>query len=161
MNNKGQFELRKMIYWTIAMIVITLVVFASAMIMSDYGAKLSKVPSNLRADQISLRFVNAPECFAYQDLETGRVYPGIIDLSKFNEETLTGCYQSGGRENFNFQLVLGDMVLGGKASGTTKVVLETDRWVNVRDFTLSKEILVKNNGEIKPMMLKINVQEKV
>jgi hypothetical protein len=149
MNNQGQFELRKMIYWTIAMIVITLVVFASAMIMASYGAKLSKVPPNLRAELISLRFVNAPECFAYRDLETGRILPGIVDLNKFNEENLMNCYLSGSRKNFNFQLVLGDKTL------------ETDEWYSAGDFTLYKEILVKDGERIKPMLLKINVQEKV
>lgn len=149
MNNKAQFELRKMIYWTVAMIVITMVVLASAMIMSSYGAKLKEVLPDLRAELISLRFVNTPECFAYQDLGTGRVFPGMIDLSKFNEETLNRCYQSGDRKNFNFQLVLGDKKL------------ETDKWVNVWDFILSKEVLVKDGEEIKPMTLEVYVLEKI
>ncbi len=155
-SKQGQFELRKMIYWTVAMIVITMVVLASAMIMSSYGAKLRKVPPNLRAELISLRFVNAPECFAYSEEITAdnskitkRVYPGVIDLSKFNEETLKECYKSGDRKNFNFQLVLGEKIL------------ETDNWVNVEDFTLLKNVLVKDGEEIKLMMLKIHVLEKI
>lgn len=140
---------RKMIYWTIAVAVITIVVFASFMIMTGYKGKLTKAPSQLRAELISLRFVNAPECFAYQDKITGRVFPGVIDLNKFDETRMGNCYQSGDVKNFNFQLVLGEKTV------------ETDKWFNKVDFTLFKKVLVKEGEEIRAAILKIYVQEKI
>jgi hypothetical protein len=146
MSKKGQFELRKMIYWTIAIIVITIVIFAFVMILSQYQGNLTKVPPRLKAELISLRFVNAPECFAYRD--EIKVYPGVIDMDKFNEERLSGCYQSGSTQNFNFQLVLEDKTL------------ETDEWFNAVSDTLYKEVLIKGE-EMRKATLIIYVQEKI
>lgn len=148
-NKQGQFELRKMIYWMIAGVVITMVIFAFAMIISSYKNKLTIVPPKLRVELISLRFVNAPDCFAYQDEITGRVYPGVIDLSKFNEGRMDRCYQSKSTKNFNFQLVLDNRTLN------------TDEWKHKTDFTLFKNILVKEGEELKSTRLKIYVQEKI
>lgn len=147
---EGGFEpARKMIYWAIAAVVITIVVIAFTLIIANYKSTLTKVPPKLRAELIALRFVNAPGCFAYQDEITGRIYPGVIDLSKFNEETMNKCYQSESIKNFNFQLVLDDKTL------------ETDEWKHVTDFTLFKEVLVKEREELKPVILKIYVQERI
>lgn len=162
MNRKAQFEAaRKTIYWMMAGVVITIVVIAFAMIMASYQSKLMEVPPRLRAELISLRFLNTPECFAYEDEISGRIFPGVIDLSRFNEETLGECYKSGSIKNFNFQLVLDDKMPGGRASGTTKVALETDEWFNRVDYTLFKEVLVKKGDELKSATLKIYVQEKI
>ncbi len=40
----------------------------------------------------SQRIQNSPELF-YQDTETGRVYPGIVDLKKFSEPKTEGIYE--------------------------------------------------------------------
>lgn len=150
MNKKAQFEAaRKTIYWMMAGVVITIVVIAFVMILVNYQGKLMSVPPTLKGELISSRFVNAPECFAYEDAVSGRIFPGVIDLNKFNEEVLESCYKSGDTKNFNFQLVLDDKKL------------ETDEWFNKVDFTLFKSVLVKEMDGMKPAVLKIYVQEKI
>ncbi len=46
---------------------------------------------NLEYSIISARIVNNPFCLAYEDKDTKRIYPGIIDISKFEENKLQEC----------------------------------------------------------------------
>lgn len=107
---EGVFDFtRKTIFWTLAGVVITIVVFAFVLGISGYLNKLTYVPEKLRAEFISLRFANIPECFAYQDPDTGRVYPGVLDLSKFTNEQMDNCYKTEpekGYKDYNFRLKL-------------------------------------------------------
>jgi hypothetical protein len=43
-------------------------------------------------------------CLAYQDEFTGRFYPGIIDLNKYNEQHLGECFAKTDKRSFNLQL---------------------------------------------------------
>lgn len=54
-------------------------------------------------------FLNSPECFAYQDPLTGRIY-NEIDLSKFDEFHLSKCVDSaeGNELNYGVRLTLRD-----------------------------------------------------
>jgi len=110
MNKKAQFDVaRKSIYWMLAGVVITMAVFAFAIILSSYQQKVTQVPPQLRAEVISLRFVNTPECFTYQDPVTGRIFPGVIDVTKFTQARMDQCYRTQneqGFKEFNFGLAL-------------------------------------------------------
>ena len=135
---------------------ITVVVFAFAMIIGSYKGSLTNVPANLRSELISLRFANVPECFAYQDNASNVVFPGIIDLKKFNEATLKECYSTegtGGIKVFNFRLKL-------QQQGTE---ILTDKYYNLdqADLTIYKEVLVKNGNNLEKDQLAIYVQERI
>ncbi|KYK25738.1 hypothetical protein AYK26_01850 [Euryarchaeota archaeon SM23-78] len=43
-------------------------------------------------------------CLAYQDEDTQRFYPGVIDYSKYDKQTLKDCYTNTEVTSFNFQL---------------------------------------------------------
>ena len=101
---------RKQIYWGIAAF---MVVVAAMMLMfvllPQYKASLVEIPPELRAELISLRFVNTPECFTYQDPASGRIFAGVIDLQKFTQERMDKCYRTEpekGFQDFNFALEL-------------------------------------------------------
>ena len=157
LNKKAQFDVaRKTIYWMLAGIMITVVVFAFAMIIGSYKGSLTNVPANLRSELISLRFANVPECFAYQDNASNVVFPGIIDLKKFNEATLKECYSTegtGGIKVFNFRLKI-------QQQGTE---ILTDKYYNLdqADLTIYKEVLVKNGNNLEKDQLAIYVQERI
>ena len=91
---------------TIMGIVIAVVLLAFAITIANYKNNLTEVPPKLKASLIAMRFTNIPECFAYQDPETGRVYPGIIDLSKFTNEQMENCYPTQSTHEINFKLRL-------------------------------------------------------
>jgi hypothetical protein len=46
------------------------------------------------------RLISSPGCLAYTDKTLGRSYPGIIDLSRFNPETLNNCIYFGESNDF-------------------------------------------------------------
>ncbi|MFA6461503.1 MAG: hypothetical protein WCV90_04490 [Candidatus Woesearchaeota archaeon] len=157
MNNKGEMEggaydiARKSVYWMVAGIMLVIVVLVYAYFLSGLQARLIYVPEKLKAEVISMRFANIPECFAYQDPDTNRVYPGVIDISKFNNQTMNGCYRTSeekGYEEYNFRLKLknkGDEVL-------------TNRYFYGDQFTLFREVLVREGKDISSDTLTIYVQ---
>jgi len=153
MNKKAQFEVaRKSIYWMIAGFVITLVVIGFVLIIVNYRNALTEFPPELNAEFISLRFTNIPECFAYQDAETKRVYPGIIDLEKFTTERMEqSCYKTDpekGHGTFNFELELRDK----------GVAIKTNNYFNAPVFTLRRNVFVKDANGISKDELLIHTQ---
>mgnify|MGYP001580043723 CR=1 FL=1 len=152
---------QKQIYWMIAGVVITIVVILFALLLSNYQGKLTEVPPELRAELISLRFVNAPECFTYQDPATGRVFSGVIDLDKFSQERLDQCYRTErekGFKDYNFALELEGFtsIVDGE-----KKLLMSNNFFNKVDFTLYKGVLVRSGGKLEASRMIIQVQTKI
>ena len=85
---------KKPLYFIINLICLTIsfILFSYAISREVYSTTV--IPDNLEATIFINRFLNSPECLAYQDKETGRTYPGIIDLEKFNDTTLEKCYST-------------------------------------------------------------------
>ncbi len=140
----------KSVYWTIAIIVLTVVVLAYVGIMTGYVAKVRATPELLRAEVTSARFVNSADCFTYS--ANGRTYPGVIDLRLFTQERMDKCYNTkdtGGVDDFNYLLTLGD-----------KQLRSNDNF-RKRDFTIIKPVLVRSVDGLKYDQLRIDVQVKI
>jgi len=157
MNKKGETEggaydlTRKSVFWTIAGVVLVISVLIYAYFLGDLDSRLTYVSPQVYAEAISQRFVNIPECFAYQDSETGRVYPGVVDISKFNNEHLQTCYQTDSQEgykDYNFRILLKNKNLQ----------ITTNNYFNADEFTLTKTVLVRENNQLVKDDLVIYVQ---
>lgn len=153
---------RKQMYWTIAafMTVVAALIFVFVL-LPQYGNSLVHTPDELKAELISLRFVNAPECFTYQDPVTGRVFAGMIDLQKFTQTQLDACYKTHsetGNQDFNFALELEGYT---PTQDGKKKSLITNKYFNNVDFTLYKEVLVRNGNRVEPTRLIIQVQARI
>ena len=149
---------RKMIYWMIAGVVIAVVVLAFTFMIGGYRNKLTQIPPELRAELLALRFTNNAECFAVHDENTGAVMTNTIDLSRFNQEIMDKCYRTEeekGLKTFNFRLRL-------KNEGQEVI---TNNYFHKDDFTLTKEVLVKKEGQGKGKFVQdqlvVYVQEKI
>lgn len=162
MNKKGESAAeptRKPVYWMPAGVIILMLVFGLFLMIGKYQNKLTEVPVKLKTELIALRFVNNPECFAYQEPETKRVYPGVIDFKKFKEakedqKKMDNCYKSQDNldiKNFNFGLEL-----KGR-----DVFLRTDNYHYVDTFVLEEVVLVKEGENLAAEKLLIHVQEKI
>lgn len=155
MNRKGQFvEAEKTIFWTMIMFFVTLIILIFSFTLIGYKSKLTVVPPELQAELIALRLANVPECFAYQDEVTGRVYSGIIDLNKFNDRQLNRCYRTAERGEFrafNFRLKL--------LSNQEQLLTDNYFHLDSDQFTIFKEVLVKDGSHLKKDELIIFVQE--
>lgn len=153
---------RKQMYWGIAafMVVVATLIMVFV-ILPRYQQSLVEVPQELRAELISLRFVNTPECFTYQDPVSGRIFAGVIDLQKFIQERMDKCYRTEtdkGFKDFNFALELEGYTptLDGK-----KKLLMSNNFFNQVDFTLYKPVLVRNGDRLEPTRLVIHVQTRI
>ena len=157
MNKKGQFDVaRKTISWMIMGSILTMAVLALAIILSVYQSAIFSVPGELRANIISERFINTPECFTHQDSETGRIYPGVIEIEKFTQERMDNCYRTevdDGYEEINFGVFLEGF--------EGEVVLETNNFFNNVDYTFYENVLVISGEEWVPTRMVIYVQENI
>jgi hypothetical protein len=153
MNHKGQFDVaRKTIFWMIAGFLIAIIILAFTFTIADYRSKLTYVLPQMKAEFITLRFANIPQCFAYKDDLTGRVYSSTIDLEKFTKERLFSCYHTEpkeGYQDFNFRLVL---------KNANKEIF-TNNYFNKDDFTQFKRVLVKDGDSFKEDTLIVYVQQ--
>jgi hypothetical protein len=151
--NKAQFSVaRKMIFWMMAGVIITGVVFSFAIIVATYKNKLTQVPPSLEAELTALRFTNNPNCFAYLG-PTGKIHSGTIELTKFNVEQMDKCYltdRSEGFKKLNFKL---------KLAGLEKEVV-TNNYFDFQnnDLTIFKEVLVWDGEKFNKDRLIIYVQ---
>ena len=147
---QAQFDVaRKTIYWMIAGIAISVMVVFFAFVVGGYKSRLAAVPAELKAEFISLRFANIPQCFAYED---GVVHPGIIDMHKFTDEQMLKCYATEdktGYRDFNFRLEL-----NGKS-------IVTNNYFHVDHFKIERKVLVKEGAALTPATLTMYVQESI
>ena len=92
MDKKGLSESDKQLYWTLIvlpfLVVIGAVVFY--IVYSLVGVTDGIFPG-LEEKIYETRLLYSPNCFAYQDEESGRVYTSTIDLDKATEEVFRGC----------------------------------------------------------------------
>jgi len=143
---------RKTIYWMIAGFVMAMVMIAYVMIIGGYKARLTEVPNEIKSEFIALRFVNNPDCFAYQDPVTKRVFPFSIDVTKFKEEKrIDKCYlteKEKGYKTFNFKLSLGQY-------GS----LQTNNYFEAPQSQKEYSVLVWDGAKFERDTLFIDVQE--
>lgn len=116
-------------------------------IMSMEIINISYIPEGLEEYIFTQRFMNNPECFTYQDKDTLRIYPGIIDLEKFKQENLDNCYK---REVYmyapEFRLIIND-----------KTIRTSDFASNKK---ISKQILIFKDNKFENAELKIESETK-
>jgi len=156
MNRRGEeggaYDLtRKSVYWAVAGAMLVIAVMIYVYFIGSMDSRLTYISPKVYAEAISQRFVNIPECFAYQDGDTGRVYPGVIDLKKFNQEQMLKCYQTDpekGYEDYNFRLLLKNK----------KLQVTTNNYFNADEFTLTKKVLIREDENLTSDDLVIYVQ---
>lgn len=116
-------------------------------IMSMEVINISYIPEGLEEYIFTQRFLNSKECFTYQDKDTSRIYPGIIDLEKFKQENLDNCYK---REGYmyapEFRLIIND-----------KTIQTSDFASNKK---ISKQILIFKDNKFENAELKIESETK-
>lgn len=145
---------RKSLYWMVAGIVITMTVLAFAIILSMFQSSSLATPEEFEAEILALRFSHSKDCFAYQDLKTGRVFPNTIDPLKLNKNQLQRCYQTSpnakGLKDFNF---------GIEVDGFTQSMLMTNNFIlNRVKFELPKQkVFVKSGDQFIESQMKVSV----
>lgn len=88
-SKKGIESTTLMMYASIIFILATVIIGMVSLLTQQF--KSSIVPVNLESEVYESMLLYSPNCFAYEDPITKRVYSGTIDLKKFNELTLRNC----------------------------------------------------------------------
>lgn len=79
---------------------------------------ITDIPKGLEKYVLIQRFLNNPDCLAYQDENTSRVYPGIVDLEKFTSERLDHCFNTENEKFSGFKLTInGESIQTSKLEG--------------------------------------------
>lgn len=141
MDKKGQLAASKAIKYAIAVILVgvTGALFSLAIANNE---SVGSTPNPTIVSIIAQhRLFYSPDCFAYEDPITHRVYPGIVDRTKFTEQRLRSCYQT---ENvhlpcFSITIEAGSETIGpihtqnygGCAVRST--IIERPRYVQLQD----------------------------
>ena len=123
-------------------------------IMSKETISIADIPKNLEEYVFIQRFLNNPDCFTYQDKETLRIYPGIIDLEKFKQEKLEDkednlCYKFK-KDVPEFRLKIND-----------KIIQTSDNFDSIKKKSeIRKNILIFKEGKFENTELEIEYEEK-
>ncbi len=145
---------RKSIYWMIAGFVIAGLMIAFVLIVVGYQERLTRVPGEMKVVFITQRFMNNPDCFAYQDPSTQRVFPNSIDFSKFTKEQLNKCYQTdekNGYKTFNFELTL----------NSKSITLATNNYFKMPKYHREYRVVIWDGQKFETDTLQVNMQESV
>lgn len=87
MNKKGVSDV---ILWTYRLLILLVVFFSIGFIISQYGV-FDVDTKDLEFNVLFNRAIYSKNCLSYED---ERVYPGIIDMDKFNEIVLKNCFKN-------------------------------------------------------------------
>jgi len=142
---------KKPIYFIIVAFFLFIVfILFSYLILGNISSTIT-FPENIETTVLINRFLNSPECFAYQDEETGRIYTGIIDLDKFSNENLNECYSADEYSPRAFMMDLNN-------DDYQKSVL-TSNWKTKKINRISQYVIIYDKGNFYGETLLIAVQE--
>lgn len=145
MNKKAQ-EPEKVLFIFLGLFSYIFMFMALIWIFSKYSLAPTITHDDLYILVYKQRFLDSPECFAYEDPETGNVYPGIIDKAKFTDEILNNCFKENKESAYEFALVLDDKTIS--TSGFRRAELKL----------MPTYVLVHDENKIKKGSLVIAVQ---
>jgi len=144
----------KSLFYPLMGFIITLLIVIFAWKTIGFTENATDVPLKLKAELLSQRFLNNPACFTYQDPQTGRIHPGIINLADFNEGKIFTCYhppEEQGYEQLNFGLELKNQ----------KISIKTKDYYHHTYYSFTYQVLVRKDNQLIPDQLIISVQEKI
>ncbi len=150
LGRKSDISARKIIFYGVAALVLVVAFFLIVWLVSSGKSNISKIPEGLENYLITQRFLNSPSCFIFQDKDTGRAYPGIIDLKKFNQEYLNKCYDTKDTNVKAYRLSL--------SYEDNKITISTKNWEGFLKKGETKQVFVREDDKITKAELFIETQ---
>jgi hypothetical protein len=135
---------KKPLYFIILLICLTISFILFSYAISREVSSTTYILENLEVTILINRFLNSPDCLAYQDKETGRTYSGVIDLEKFNDKTLEKCYSTEDNDLKAFKLTLesSNPNIPIKENSDDKTFILTPNWEPRRYTQTSQYVLI-------------------
>lgn len=161
MNKKAQID--QILEWVIRLIFLTIVTTVIFLILSSHfssGLNTHYIENVI----LTRRLIYSPNLLAYQDPITSRVYPGIVDETKFNTQILDSklVYEE---KRIAAVLELTNL----ETNETLKVYVNEERarawddYINIGGYdksTLKRYVKIHNNGKFYQGILKMKVVTK-
>ncbi|MAG29121.1 hypothetical protein CL632_03190, partial [bacterium] len=142
-NKKASIAGRKVIFYIYAAIAIAISFLFLVWIVPTSKSEIAIIPPNLENYLVSQRFFSSPECFAFQDEIPDEVHPRMIDLEKFNEDSLNSCYDAINTDVKAYQLTL-------NYDGIPEIPVPTDFSSPCNDICGDRGCIIgRNNGNNK------------
>ena len=142
---------RKVIFYAIFSFVAVIVFLIIIYIVPSYASEIARMPYGLENYLITQRFLTHPACFIFQDRDSNRVYPWVIDLEKFNEDNMNKCYSASDTKTKAYRFTL--------TYGIEKKTINTKNWEGFVKSGETKQVFVYDNENIKKGELFIEMQD--
>ena len=153
--NKGQMLGGKLIYFIVAILVISVVLLAFVNITSENQKIKVNCIDPIYHEIMIAKVLTDSNCLTYFDEDTDRAIVGTIDLSKFNDDNLNSCFTYLDPDNLEFKVMQRfiDTSIGLTLYGQT---------IGTKEFeekqTINKIIQVYDKGELKSSNLEFNFE---
>ncbi|MBW3014939.1 hypothetical protein KY330_00795 [Candidatus Woesearchaeota archaeon] len=136
-------------WWIFYGIIMPILVILFIFFISQYKSVAIAQTHNVETLGYQQMFLNS-DCLCYQDHLTGRLYPGVIEKSKFNSQWFSNCFTNNPL-NYGFRLTLIDHV--GKILGQVSKDINT----NFKSTKSVVPILVRDNNGYYNAKLEVEV----
>lgn len=139
-DKKAQISGRKMLFYAIFAFMAAITFLFTIHYVGSQRSEIAKPPFGVPDYLVSYRFLNSPDCFAYEDQESDRAYPWTIDLGKFNPKNLNNCYNTKDTKvkAYRFTLSFRDY----------KSTIATSNWEGFLKKAETKTVSVYNNDRL-------------
>jgi hypothetical protein len=160
MNRKGQ--MYKVFWYYLIRVPIIIFLFGLFVYISGGIQGQALTSPEVREKIIINRLFFSPNSISYVDLTIGKVYPGVIDMSKFDNDTLDSSFST--KENAAAAAKLDLVNLDTDTTVSAYINKELySRWksyVKFEQYSSYKDqfyVTIKDNGKEYPGLLKVNV----
>ncbi len=154
-DKKSQFHTtEELIIWLPRIIVIA-VIAGIVFFLITMPIKQNFQIDKLQQGILMQRFVYSENCLAYK--ENDRIYPGIIDSNKFNDQNLRNCFQANNNVGIRLNLITNEV---NTVNLNDRLTEKFDFCFDKKHFTCSNYnyyVLINDNNEIKTGLLNINM----
>ncbi len=150
-NKKSDIAGRKLIFYIVFGFALTGGFLLLMWLLPKNASEVNEIPIGLENYLSAQRFLNSPLCFAFQDKDTSIVYPGMIDLTKFNQDNLNKCYNAENTKVKAYRFTLN--------YNNRKSTISTKNWEGLLKEAKTEQVLVNDIGNIQGAELFIEVQD--
>lgn len=127
MNKKSDIAVEKaLIYGFVVAILLSVLFIVLVFILGVDVVGYTKITPGLEEFIFIQRFLNSPQCFVYQEKDTGIFKPRVVDWSKFNEYSPNKCYSTSNENVAAFGFILHNLDTGEVKPDTNP--FQTKNW---------------------------------
>ena len=151
LGKKADISGRKMIFYIVVAILLSIAFLFIVIIVPSNNSQISEIPLGVENNILVERFLSSPYCFVFQDKDTKRYSPLLIDKQRFTQENLEKCYSADSTNMKGFRLTL--------TFENQKLTINTKNWQGFIKKAETKQVSIYDRGKIQTGELYIEIQD--